>query len=117
METATEAEAVEEGTFSIWDWKGYPTKGVRPSGTFKLVPKGQTAQLREIVKIENGAIRDEAERLGHPFTGSQVHEVKPIKFGGSPTDPANKVIVPDELHHLYIQGFGTSCSGRLKRRR
>jgi hypothetical protein len=28
----------------------------------------------------------------------QVHEVSPVKFGGSPTDPTNKVLIPKEMH-------------------
>jgi hypothetical protein len=38
-ETATEAEGVEEGSFSIIDWEGYPTEeGLRPTVPFRLVP-------------------------------------------------------------------------------
>jgi hypothetical protein len=31
----------------------------------------------------------------------QIHEITPVKFGGSPTDPANKLFLPPELHAEY----------------
>ncbi|UVK41771.1 hypothetical protein LHFGNBLO_004713 [Mesorhizobium sp. AR10] len=31
-----------------------------------------------------------------------VHEIKPVKFGGSPTDASNKVILPREVHRQQI---------------
>ena len=31
-----------------------------------------------------------------------IHEVQPVKFGGSPTDPANKVILDRTLHRQQV---------------
>jgi hypothetical protein len=33
----------------------------------------------------------------------EVHEIKTVKFGGSPTDRLNKVVVPEDLHEEYTQ--------------
>jgi hypothetical protein len=27
-----------------------------------------------------------------------IHEIQPVKFGGSPTDPANKMLLPAAEH-------------------
>ncbi len=29
------------------------------------------------------------------------HEIHPVKLGGSPTDPANKIALPKEQHVLF----------------
>jgi hypothetical protein len=31
-----------------------------------------------------------------------VHEIQPVKFGGSATDPANKVILPRNVHTQQV---------------
>lgn len=31
----------------------------------------------------------------------EVHEVQPVKFGGSPTSPANKAILTESMHDAY----------------
>lgn len=30
-----------------------------------------------------------------------VHEIEPVKFGGSPTDPANKIALTVDEHKQY----------------
>lgn len=47
----------------------------------------------------NAAIRREQGLVGRPV---EVHEIQPVKFGGSPTDPANKVILPRDVHRQQI---------------
>jgi hypothetical protein len=31
-----------------------------------------------------------------------VHEIQPVKFGGSPTDPSNKIIIDSDFHNKYV---------------
>ena len=38
--------------------------------------------------------------------GLQIHEVHPVKFGGSPTDPANKIYLSPTAHSQYTNFFG-----------
>jgi len=33
--------------------------------------------------------------------GLRIHEIHPIKFGGSPTDPTNKIALSPFVHNLY----------------
>jgi hypothetical protein len=32
------------------------------------------------------------------FKETHIHEIKPVKFGGSPTNPANKIVIPRIVH-------------------
>ena len=34
----------------------------------------------------------------YQFKGLMIHEINPIRFGGSPTDPANKCLLVPERH-------------------
>ena len=34
------------------------------------------------------------------YEGMEIHEIHPVKFGGHPTDPANKMVLPVEQHRL-----------------
>jgi len=33
------------------------------------------------------------------YAGKQIHEIQPVKFGGSPTDPANKIALTPQEHY------------------
>ncbi len=35
-----------------------------------------------------------------------IHEIHPVKFGGSPTDPANKILLPRTTHSPYTTWWG-----------
>ena len=35
------------------------------------------------------------------MNGKHIHEIKPIKFGGSPTDPANKIVLTPAQHAQF----------------
>ncbi|MNR27206.1 hypothetical protein D3C85_1444670 [compost metagenome] len=35
------------------------------------------------------------------YAGKEIHEIKPVKFGGSPTDQANKIILSPQEHQQY----------------
>ena len=38
-------------------------------------------------------------RADPALAGKHVHEIKPVKFGGSPTDPANKIALDPPDHY------------------
>lgn len=84
------------GEFQISDWSGYPDSLPRPPGPFRLLGGDEYRTKRaEATKI-NRAIRREA---GNALDGLDIHEIQPVKFGGSPTDMANKLAIPrDDLH-------------------
>lgn len=47
----------------------------------------------------NAGIRSEQGLVGKPV---DVHEIQPVKFGGSPTDSTNKVILPRDIHRQQV---------------
>jgi hypothetical protein len=88
-----------EGSFDIIDWSGYPEGVPKPQGPFRLVEGQEYDAARDAANKANSAIRKEQGLVGKPV---QVHEIKPVKFGGSPTDPANKVILPRDVHMQQV---------------
>jgi hypothetical protein len=86
------------GEFSVFDWKGYPGGVAKPSGPFRLLQGAEYDAARAAANKANAALRaaDPAK-----YTGKQIHEIQPVKFGGSPTDPANKIALTPPEHAQY----------------
>jgi hypothetical protein len=86
------------GTFSIRDWSGYPKGPVpQPSGPFRLLSGSEYDQARKAADQANRMMHSENPALD----GLRIHEIQPVKFGGSPTDPANKIALPPSIHAQY----------------
>jgi len=81
------AEVAEEGSFSISDWSGYPANLPKPAGPFRLLEGEEYATARAAANAANR----EMHAADASLDGMQIHEIQPVKFGGSPTDPANKI--------------------------
>jgi hypothetical protein len=92
-------DSIKEGSFSIVDWKGYPTGIPKPDGPFRLVKGSEYDVARKAADNANNAIRREQGLAGKPV---DIHEVKPVKFGGSPTDASNKIVVPRDVHRQEV---------------
>ncbi|UPG87751.1 RHS repeat-associated core domain-containing protein [Luteibacter aegosomatis] len=90
---------VASGEFSVIDWSGYPSEVPRPEGTLRVVSGEEYRAVRRAANSANQAIRRDQGLIGKAV---DVHEVKPVKFGGSPTDPANKVILPRDIHQKVV---------------
>ncbi|MND46671.1 RHS Repeat protein [compost metagenome] len=87
-----------DGSFSIVDWTGYPQGGVKPSGTFRLLEGTEQTAARKTANSANAAMRKANPSM---YAGKEIHEIKPVKFGGSPTDQANKIILSPQEHQQY----------------
>ena len=87
-----------QGSFSIRDWTGYPSGLPKPSGPFRLVDGDEYINARKVANQVNAALRkpDPAK-----YAGQQIHEIQPVKFGGSPIDLANKIALDPIVHRLY----------------
>src|SRR5262249_7308597 len=72
------------GEFSVTDWSGYPEGVPRPSGTVRLIEGEEYLTNRQAANSANAAIRRQEGLVGD--SSVQVHERKPVKFSGSPTD-------------------------------
>jgi len=90
-------EAVPNGEFSISNWDGYPAGGPKPEGPFRLLEGDEYSAARNAADKANSALHD----AGPNLSGLQIHEVQPVKFGGSPTDLANKVVLTPAEHMQY----------------
>lgn len=71
----------------------------KPQGTFRLLDGAEYEAARDAANAANRTIRKEQRLIGQPV---DVHEVKPVKFGGSPVDPTNKVVLPRDIHRKQV---------------
>lgn len=91
------------GTFSVRDWTGYPEgPAPRPNGPFRLLEDDEYLMARKAASQANKAIHDANPKL----KGWDIHEIHPVKFGGSPTDLANKIALPPAIHDQYSRWWG-----------
>jgi len=88
-----------EGSFSISNWDDYPEGLERPSGPFKLLDGEEYNDARKAANRANSKIRRDSGLVGQDV---DVHEIHPVKFGGSPTDPVNKEILDRAFHRQEV---------------
>jgi toxin YxiD len=88
------------------DFAGYPD-GPAPAPPFRLVEGDEYENNRRLANSANARLHNEDPSLD----GLEIHEVKPVKFGGSPDDPGNKVFLTPEEH----QQFTNFWNGELRR--
>jgi RHS repeat-associated protein len=86
------------GEFSVRDWSGYPAGVPRPSGPMRLLTGAEYDVARTAANRANAKLRRANPEL---YAGKQIHEIHPVKFGGSPTDPANKIALPLKQHQAF----------------
>jgi filamentous hemagglutinin len=89
-----ESTLLPNGSFSISDWTGYPEYLPKPEGPFRLLEGPEYDAARDAANAANNALR--AENPG--LKGWEVHEIQPVKFGGSPTAIDNKIPLPPSVH-------------------
>ena len=79
----------------------------KPTGPFRILEGAEYEAAREAANKANAALRraDPAK-----YAGKQIHEIQPVKYGGSTTDPANKIALTPREHALY-----TTWWNRLQR--
>jgi LysM repeat protein len=87
------------GEFSVLDWTGYPEGVPTPEGPFRLLEGSEYDAARNAANAANKAIRADQDLIGQPV---DVHEIQPVKFGGDPADPANKIILPRDVHRQQV---------------
>jgi hypothetical protein len=98
-----------EGSFSIFNWQGYPTWGTKPEGPFRMLEGEEYLTARTIANKTNAAIHRAA-----PYLKSlQIHEITPVKFGGSPTDATNKLFL-ETREHMEYTNFWNNIMRNLK---
>ena len=99
-----------DGEIEITDWDGYPEGGPKPDGKLKLQSK---EDMKALVKQKNVANR-KYHRLHPECKGMDIHEIHPVKFGGSPTDFNNKIPLDPTAHDQY-SSFGFKIQSQIER--
>jgi filamentous hemagglutinin len=56
-------------------------------------------QARKAANAANSKIRSANPEL---YKGMEIHEIHPVKFGGSPTDLSNKIAIPIDVHRKLV---------------
>jgi hypothetical protein len=68
-----------------------------PTGPFRLLEGQDYDTARATANNANRALREANPEV---YSGKQIHEIQPVKFGGSPTDPANKIALSPQEHAI-----------------
>lgn len=83
-------------------WETFPEVAPQPTGPINLI---YGAEYDAAVAAKTAANRPLSRGFGLGPAGYDVHEIVPVKFGGSPTDLANKVGLPRPLHYEVTAWF------------
>jgi RHS repeat-associated protein len=102
IQAASSSQKIVNGSFSIRSWSGYPAGLPMPTGPFRLLQGAEYATALAAKKAANAAIHKANPQL----RGLHLHEIHPVKFGGSPTDLANKVALTQAEHIPYTTWWG-----------
>jgi hypothetical protein len=96
------AEARERGAFSIADWSSYPAVA-RPTGPFRLLEGHEYQASRTAADRTNEYLHKIDPGT---YGGKHIHEIHPVKFGGSPTDLTNKIALSPNDHYALNAWWG-----------
>ena len=84
-------------------WADFPAGVPRPTGPINLIDGAAYEAARASANTFN---RSMSRRFGLGPAGYEIHEIVPVKFGGSPTALSNKVGLLDTLHSEVTTWFG-----------
>jgi filamentous hemagglutinin len=110
-DAAKQAECLD-GSFSIIDWSHYPEGLRKPEGPFRLLDEDQYEVARNAANKANAALR---RADPESYVGKEIHEVHPVRFGGSPTDLANKVPLPTQFHRQEVTPWWNRLQSAVER--
>lgn len=98
------------GSFSVSDWSSYPAGVPRAQGPFRIIEGTEYREALAAKKAANRIYRSENGIVGPEW---EVHEIQPIKFGGSPTDPTNKIVLSRDVHRQQVTPWWNQLQGDL----
>lgn len=103
------------GDFSDIDFSEYPTEGgvPQPTGDFRVLEGEEYKQALKEKNAANTAMHKEDASIA----GKDLHEVHPVKYGGSPTDPANKIALERATHVKYSSFWARTLAALKKLKR
>jgi hypothetical protein len=104
------AKALPDGSFSLVGWTNYPSWAQKPDGPLRVLSGVEYDDARRAANSANAALR---RANPEAYQGMQIHEIHPVKFGGNPTDTANKIALkPGE--HAELTNFWNQLLRDLK---
>lgn len=83
--------------FNSVDWEGYPDGAQRPTGYYRMLDGDEYNAARNVANSVNGKLH----KMNPELSGMQIHEIHPVKFGGSPSDICNKLFLTPEEHAKF----------------
>jgi hypothetical protein len=92
----------------VFDWNGYPEGMAKPAGPFRLLEGAEYDTARKAANRANAALRRADPGT---YAGKQIHEIHPVKFGGSPTDLTNKIALTPAEHAKYTSFWNRFLRG------
>jgi hypothetical protein len=78
----------------------------------RILSPAEYAEARAAADTMNAAIRRELPLWSN--AGLEWHEIKPVIFGGSPTDLANKIPLPRGFHRSQVSPWWLNLQRSVK---
>jgi RHS repeat-associated protein len=86
-----------DGSYDIKDWSDYPDGVPKPEGPLRLRTGQEYHDSRNVADRVNQAIH----RTNPGTKGKQIHEIQPVKHGGSPRQLENKIALSPAQHARF----------------
>ncbi len=106
----------EKGTFIIKDWSDYPDDYVPVPDQNKVwtfLEGDEYNSARDSANIFNRNMR--AADPYYANNGLEIHEIEPVKMGGSPTDINNKTAIQSQVHRRYVTPWWNKIRDEVKK--
>jgi hypothetical protein len=96
LSAGTIEEPIRPGSVSLRDWSGYPEYVRRPKGPFRSIEGAEYDEARRAANRINRKLHNADPGT---YKGYEIHEIHPVKFGGSPDDLSNKILLSPKDHY------------------
>lgn len=106
----------EKGTFIIKDWSDYPDDYVPVPDQNKVwtfLEGDEYNSARDSANIFNRNMR--AADPYYANNGLEIHEIEPVKMGGSQTDINNKTAIQSQVHRRYVTPWWNKIRDEVKK--
>ena len=104
------------GTFKIDDWSAYPDGLCSFTSKNKIWTFLEGEEYEIARKKANGANRN-LRKSDNYYSDNrlEIHEVEPVKFGGSPADLTNKTAIQGQAHRKYVTPWWNKIRDEVKK--
>ena len=106
----------EKGAFIIKDWSDYPDDYVPVPDKNKVwtfLEGDEYNSARDSANTFNRNMR--SDDLYYANNRLEIHEIEPVKMGGSPTDINNKTAIQSQVHRRYVTPWWNKIRDEVKK--